>query len=133
MAKQPSREELAQRHGWIVGGQGDEETRAEAYREQHAMRPLNLPINQGEPVMPKEKKPAGDVGERQVAEAMEEVNDQGFVGEKVDPTPNSAYTFGGVTQQQPTPETDAAAARAAEAEAGLGVEARVDTEAEPPK
>lgn len=128
----PDQRPLAHRHGWVAGGQGDEEARAEAYREQHAMRPLNLPVNGGVPAMPKEKKPA-DVGERAVTEAMEEANDQGFVGEKVDPTPNSAYTFQGVTQQQPTPETDVQAARAADAEAGRGVEARVDTEAEPPQ
>lgn len=32
--------------------------------------------------------------------------DQGFFGQKADPTPNDNYTVAGVTSGKPTPETD---------------------------
>lgn len=130
----PDPRPLAERYGWIVGGQGDEEERAEAYQARQGLRPLNLPVNGGQPVMAKEKKPAAsdDLGEREVAERMDEINDQGFVGAKVDPTPNAAYTFRGVTKGAPTPETETDAAVDAERAAGLGPDARVEGE-EPPQ
>ncbi|QLQ37984.1 hypothetical protein [Micromonospora robiginosa] len=47
---------------------------------------------------------------------FDEINDQGYFGERVDPTPLDNYTVSGVIAGKPTPETDAqAAARAAEA------------------
>lgn len=47
---------------------------------------------------------------------MDEINDQGYHGYRVDPTPLENYTVAGVTSGAPTPETDAdAAAKAAEA------------------
>lgn len=47
---------------------------------------------------------------------MDEINDKGFMGERVDPTPLDNYTVSGVVAGKPTPETDAkAAAKAAEA------------------
>ena len=36
--------------------------------------------------------------------------EQGFVGDEVDPTPNENYTVAGVTSGKPTPETDEKAA-----------------------
>lgn len=46
---------------------------------------------------------------------MDEINDKGFMGERVDPTPLDNYTVSGVVAGKPTPETDAkAAAKAAE-------------------
>lgn len=42
-----------------------------------------------------------------VQEAMDEEQEQGFRGQKVDPTPNHAYSVDGVTSGEPTPETDA--------------------------
>lgn len=41
---------------------------------------------------------------------------QGYRGAVADPTPNSAYTVGGVTSGEPTPETDADAHAKAEAQ-----------------
>lgn len=37
---------------------------------------------------------------------LERANEKGYLGIKVDPTPNSAYTVAGVTSGEPTPETD---------------------------
>lgn len=48
----------------------------------------------------------GDLGASQVAKTLNEWNDQGFRGVKVDPTPNEAYTVAGVTGGAPTPETN---------------------------
>lgn len=42
-----------------------------------------------------------------VEEQLQEEQDQGFRGAKVDPTPNEHYTVAGVTAGKPTPETDA--------------------------
>lgn len=44
---------------------------------------------------------------------LEKANEQGFIGQKVDPTPNENYTVAGVTAGKPTPETDEASAAAA--------------------
>lgn len=51
-----------------------------------------------------------------VAEAINEANEQGFRGVKVDPTPNENYTVAGVTSGAPTPETDPKTAREVRAE-----------------
>lgn len=67
-----------------------------------------------------------DAGEREVAEAMAEEQDQGFRGQKVDPTPNENYTVAGVTSGAPTPETDDDARNEALAASSIGrVEHRV--------
>lgn len=61
-----------------------------------------------------------DDPEQVADQAVEEVqatvdaeNEQGFIGEAVDPTPRSAYTVAGVTAEEPTPETDEGAAEKA--------------------
>jgi len=46
-------------------------------------------------------------------EAADRAADQGFIGTRIDPTPNEHYTVAGVTSGKPTPETDEAAAKAA--------------------
>lgn len=38
---------------------------------------------------------------------LEEARKVGYLGTKVDPTPNENYTVAGVTSGKPTPETDA--------------------------
>ncbi len=48
-----------------------------------------------------------------VQEQVDHEQDQGFRGDKTDPTDNSAYTVQGVTSGAPTPETDPDAAAAA--------------------
>jgi hypothetical protein len=60
-----------------------------------------------------------DAGQKQVQSAMDQEQEQGFRGIKVDPTPDSHYTVEGVTSGKPTPETDADAAAAAKKGAGL--------------
>ncbi len=45
-----------------------------------------------------------------VQKQIDEEQSQGFIGDKVDPTPNEHYTVAGVLAGKPTPETDAAAA-----------------------
>src|SRR4051794_6913012 len=47
-----------------------------------------------------------EAGNKQVAENMAPEQEQGFIGVKVDPTPNEHYTVEGVTANKPTPETD---------------------------
>lgn len=54
---------------------------------------------------------SGDAGETEVQEKFDEINEQGFIGTKVDPTENEAYTVAGVTSGMPTPETNADAAK----------------------
>lgn len=44
---------------------------------------------------------------------IERGTEAGFLGTKVDPTPNENYTVEGVTADKPTPETDAKAAASA--------------------
>lgn len=57
-----------------------------------------------------------DAGQAEVQKKADEINDQGFFGTKVDPTPDENYTVAGVTAGKPTPETDEqAAADAAQA------------------
>jgi len=53
----------------------------------------------------------GDAGEAEVQERFDRVERKGFFGVVADPTPNEAYTLKGVTEGQPTPETDEEAAR----------------------
>lgn len=52
---------------------------------------------------------------------LEAANERGYIGQKVDPTPNENYTVAGVTAGKPTPETDEAlAAEAHEAAKNAG-------------
>lgn len=53
-----------------------------------------------------EKKTSDDAGQASVQKQVDEENEQGFVGTKVDPTPNENYTFSGQASGAPTPETD---------------------------
>lgn len=48
-----------------------------------------------------------DLGADQVQQAKDAEDAQGFVGGKVDPTPDEHYTVAGVLAGKPTPETDA--------------------------
>lgn len=59
-----------------------------------------------------------DLGAAQVKAEVTKETEQGYVGIKVDPTDNKAYTVAGVTSGMPTPETDAKAAAAAAAANG---------------
>lgn len=52
------------------------------------------------------EKKADDAGQASVQKQIDEENEQGFVGEKVDPTPNENYTAAGQAAGLPTPETD---------------------------
>jgi hypothetical protein len=54
-----------------------------------------------------------NAGEDEVQANVDEETEQGFSGEKVDPTPNENYTLQGVVSGAPTPETDADAAEEA--------------------
>jgi hypothetical protein len=61
-----------------------------------------------------------DDPEQVADQAVEEVqatvdaeNEQGFIGQQVDPTDRGNYTVGGVTSGAPTPETDEGAAEEA--------------------
>lgn len=45
---------------------------------------------------------------------LDEANEQGFLGDKTDPTPDSHYTVAGVTAHKATPETDEKAATKAD-------------------
>lgn len=47
-----------------------------------------------------------DSGEAEVQAKVDEENEQGFRGTRVDPTPLENYTVAGVTSGAPTPETD---------------------------
>jgi hypothetical protein len=68
-----------------------------------------------EPKTKQRAAPAGDVGEQEVHDKFDKINEQGYVGTAADPTPNENYTLAGVTSGAPTPETDAEAAAEAEA------------------
>jgi hypothetical protein len=48
----------------------------------------------------------GDLGAGEVQARMDAEQEQGYVGVKVDPTPNRNYTLQGVAEGAPTPETD---------------------------
>lgn len=54
-----------------------------------------------------------DSGAGEPVHDLETANETGFLGSKVDPTPDENYTVDGVTSGAPTPETDADAAREA--------------------
>jgi carbamate kinase len=61
----------------------------------------------------------GDAGEKELQAIIDKESEQGYRGVVADPTPNSAYSLGGVAAGEPTPEThegqaDKAAARARE-------------------
>lgn len=63
----------------------------------------------------------GDLGASEVQKIVDKEQEQGFVGQKVDPTPNENYTLAGVTSGAPTPETDVDAAREARNASGVGL------------
>ncbi len=50
--------------------------------------------------------PGQDVGQKEVQDAFDVANEQGFFGVTTDPTPDENYTLQGVSQGLPTPETD---------------------------
>jgi hypothetical protein len=62
------------------------------------------------------EKQAAKADTQNVQAQVDQIEKQGFVGQKIDPTPNENYTASGVAAGKPTPETDdKAAAAAAEA------------------
>lgn len=61
-------------------------------------------------------------------DAVDQAQEQGFVGVKVDPTPDEHYTVAGVTSGKPTPETDAEAKAEADAHAAEVSEAKDETD-----
>jgi hypothetical protein len=64
------------------------------------------------------------MADKKAGSLLEQANEQGFLGTKVDPTPNEAYTVAGVTEGQATPENDAKLAAQARENAGTGDAAR---------
>ena len=52
-----------------------------------------------------------DLGQAEVQERMDEINEKGYLGSVPDPTPNENYTVAGVTSGAATPETDPELAR----------------------
>ena len=48
-----------------------------------------------------------DLGQAEVQAKKDAEDAQGFIGRKVDPTPDEHYTVAGVIAGKPTPETDA--------------------------
>lgn len=58
-----------------------------------------------------------DLGSAEVQAKTDQINEQGFFGTKVDPTPNEHYTVAGVTSGKPTPETDVKSADKAKTQA----------------
>lgn len=60
---------------------------------------------------------SGDGGNAEVQENMDEINEKGYFGVKVDPTPNENYTLQGAGSGAPTPETDPEQAEKARAHA----------------
>lgn len=60
-----------------------------------------------------------DAGQADVQKKADVETEQGFRGDKVDPTPDSHYTVAGVTSGKPTPETDEKAAAKADDAAGV--------------
>lgn len=67
---------------------------------------------------------AESLGAGEVQAKMDEEQEKGYRGQKVDPTPNENYTVAGVTSGAPTPETDPEQA----AKVGSGRFAHVNTE-----
>ena len=47
-----------------------------------------------------------DAAQQEVQKAVDKVEERGFLGVEVDPTPNENYTVAGVLAGAPTPETD---------------------------
>jgi hypothetical protein len=62
---------------------------------------------------PAKKDKAADAAQEVQAQVDHE-EELGYRGTKTDPTPNEAYTVGGVLKDMPTPETDADAKAEAE-------------------
>lgn len=65
-------------------------------------------------------KSEGDLGASQVQEQVDEENEQGFRGDKVDPTDDRNYSLL-TPADAPTPETDAGAAKDAREATRIGV------------
>lgn len=59
-----------------------------------------------------------DGGQAEVQKIVDKEQEQGFVGDEVDPTPNENYTLQGVVAGKPTPETDDKAATEARTASG---------------
>jgi hypothetical protein len=57
-----------------------------------------------------------DQAVEEVQKTVDAENEQGFIGQQVDPTDRANYTVGGVTSGAPTPETDEGAAEEARRE-----------------
>lgn len=70
----------------------------------------------------KDKAASGDAGQAEVQAKMDEVEAQGFEGERVDQTPRENYTLQ-TPQDAPTPETTERVAQAEETNAAK-IEAR---------
>ena len=51
------------------------------------------------------KKAPVDAGQAEVQAKVDEAEDKGYIGERVDKTPLENYTLAGVTSGKPTPET----------------------------
>lgn len=60
-----------------------------------------------------------DSGRSLVQEQFDQEQEQGYVGTKVDPTPDENYTLQGVASGAPTPETDEELAAEARRAAGF--------------
>ena len=58
---------------------------------------------------------AADAADERVQKAADKEQEQGFLGQKVDPTPNENYTVAGVLAGKPTPESDPEARKQAQA------------------
>lgn len=69
-----------------------------------------------------------DAGRDQAQARMDVINDQGFRGVAVDPTPNENYTVAGVTSGAPTPETDVDLEAEARGAGPLATEAALEEE-----
>jgi hypothetical protein len=59
------------------------------------------------------------VAKKEERPALEQATEDGYLGVKVDPTPDEAYTVAGVVAKKPTPETDEEAAKKADEATGL--------------
>ena len=71
---------------------------------------------------------SGDGGNAEVQEKMDEINEKGYAGIKVDPTPNENYTLKGAGSGAPTPENDPEQAAKAQAHAAKVRAGTVDDE-----
>lgn len=76
--------------------------------------PKNAPKSAGEASPPEDgAKGTTDAGQAEVQEKFDEMEEKGYLGVKLDPTPNENYTVAGVLANLPRPETDADLKKAA--------------------